>query len=484
MPRSLFFAQEGIGKRPLAAFRKFDRPDTYCKDASRLAFGTLSTPSGTLRIPGSLRRKQKNAMDSFEVNGFRVTLDKEGAEQYSKLTYPVRYGRFSEIETGEYSFQFNLNGEIKYIQGRPGIWPNSNEWLKRTTADDWVYYASGGAYSRIYSLLGEYYLPCFAYPTNTIFKQGPFPAGLVESSLAALSELQARISNSKAKISDERLKEFFKGVTQNNKAYLSVRSQQFLSLIGGRVSVLPPDARHVDYNVIPVILAEGCLYNCGFCMVKSGKKISLRSKDDILSQIKRLKAFYGRDLGNYNAIFLGQHDALYAGRERIEFAAQKAYEIFRFKHSNLKGAHLFLFGSVDSFNNVEETLFSALNKLPFYTYINIGLESFDQKTLNILKKPVRVRAVEKAFFRMLKVNKAYSNIEITANFVDSSDLPGEHQASMVELLRNRMDRFYGKGAIYLSPLTSVTEKVEMQKRFFEIKNMSRLPTYLYLIQRL
>ncbi len=423
-------------------------------------------------------------MEFFEIDGFRVTLDKEGAAQYSKVTYPVRYGRFSEIETDEYSFQFNLNGEIKFIQGHHSSWPDSNEWLKRTAADDWVYYTSGGAYSRIHSLLGEYYLPCFSYPSNTIFRQGLFPGHLVESSLAALSDLQARISTSVSNISELPLKAFLKLVIQNDRAALALRSQQFLALIGGRVSVLPPDARHVDYNVIPVILADGCLYNCGFCRVKSGQRFSLRSKDGILRQIKGLKEFYGRDLDNYNAIFLGQHDALYAGRERIEFAALKAYEIFRFEHSNLKGANLFLFGSVDSLNSAEDALFAALNKLPYYTYINIGLESFDQKTLDVLKKPVRVSAVAKAFFRMLEINRAYSNIEVTANFVDSRDLPGAHQAAMVDLIRNSMDRFYGKGAIYLSPLNGGVKNVEMQKRFLEIKNLSRLPIYLYLIQRL
>ena len=114
---------------------------------------------------------------------------------------------------------------------------------------------------------------------------------------------------------------------------------------------------------------------------------SVRTKKDILQQIKRLKTFYGRDIENYNALFLGQHDALQSGADLIEFAATQAYEIFEFDRSNLKGANLFFFGSVDSILGANPTLFDRLETLPFSTYINIGLESADQETLNTLKKP-------------------------------------------------------------------------------------------------
>jgi hypothetical protein len=52
------------------------------------------------------------------------------------------------------------------------------------------------------------------------------------------------------------------------------------------------------------------------------------------------------------------------------------------------------------------------------------------------------------------------------------------------LVRNRMDRFTSRGALYLSPLNTSRNKREVIRKFVEIKNLSRLPTYLYLIQRL
>jgi hypothetical protein len=60
----------------------------------------------------------------------------------------------------------------------------------------------------------------------------------------------------------------------------------------------------------------------------------------------------------------------------------------------------------------------------------------------------------------------------------------EHYRSIVELTRNRLDRFYSKGAIYLSPLNTSHNNRRLLRKFVEIKNLRRLPTYLYLIQRL
>jgi hypothetical protein len=55
---------------------------------------------------------------------------------------------------------------------------------------------------------------------------------------------------------------------------------------------------------------------------------------------------------------------------------------------------------------------------------------------------------------------------------------------LIELIRSGLDRFYSKGAIYLSPLNTSCNREVLLQRFVEIKNKSRLPAYLYLIQRL
>ncbi len=212
-------------------------------------------------------------MKIYDLGDLSIAVDQEGSREYAKVSYPLRYGRFSEIRTGDHIYRFNLNGEIKFIQGRGRAWPHPSEWLKRTAGNDWIYY-SAGDYSSVYDFIGEYYLPCFSYPSNSI-----------------------------------------------------------------------------------------------------------------------------------------------------------------------------------------------------------------------LEKSITIDTVDKAFERMLAVNRRYEKIEVTANFVFGSDLPASHPPSIAGLTGRKLDRPYGKGAIYLSPLMAeetvkVGNKREMLSRFTEVKMTSRLPTYIYLIQRL
>jgi radical SAM superfamily enzyme YgiQ (UPF0313 family) len=172
--------------------------------------------------------------------------------------------------------------------------------------------------------------------------------------------------------------------------------------------------------------------------VKTGEDFSPRTQKNVFDQINELKEFYAQDLSNYNAIFLGQHDALGASPELLEFAASYAYEIFEFSRSYMKGAYLFLFGSVDSLVTAKDGLFEVLNGLPFLTYINVGLESADQETLTALGKPIASEMIGEAFARM---------------FMNGGSMRGETRRTML-------------------------------RRFGEIKSLSLLPTYLYLIQRL
>ncbi|MFW6054256.1 MAG: radical SAM domain-containing protein, partial [Thermodesulfobacteriota bacterium] len=95
-------------------------------------------------------------MQIKELPDVTVILDKQGAERYQKVSYPIRYGRFSEVLTFDYLLQYDLNREIKFIQGRNRNWPHPAEWLKRTIGNDWVYYFSGG-YTSLFDSLGEYY---------------------------------------------------------------------------------------------------------------------------------------------------------------------------------------------------------------------------------------------------------------------------------------------------------------------------------------
>ena len=424
-------------------------------------------------------------MDSYQIGDLNITLNKEGAREYSKVSYPIRYGIYSEIKTPDYIFQFNLNGEIKFIQGLRQSWPDPSEWLKRTVGNDWVYYSTGG-YSGVYDSFGEYYLPCLSYPSNSTTLADPFEDQAVQSALRSWHELLKEINTLISDDLPKALREFFTLVCQNDPETLQQKALRFHDLIGERVSVLPPDTRHVDYEVIPINVADGCLYSCGFCRVKSRQNFAPRTKENIMDQIENLRVFYDKDIRNYNSIFFGQHDALSLDPELLEFTAGYAYEILGLERSNLKGANLFLFGSADSLINSSAPLFDSLERLPFSTYINIGLESADSKTLAVIRKSITAQMVDEAFSRMLEINRQYGKIELTANFLFGDNLPTSHLRSFFELINNKLALPYGKGAVYFSPLISggVERNRGLVRKFYKVKVLSRIPTYMYLIQRL
>jgi len=202
-------------------------------------------------------------MKNFDFDDLHITLDKEGASTYSKVSYPQRYGRYSEIRTPEYVFQFNMNGEVKFINGRGRDWPDPSEWLKRTITNDWVYYSTGG-YDGPYDCFGEYYLPCLSYPSNAINASDPFSDKAVVSAINALGGLNKRLIELKKGLLPEGLEDFIERVTENSPEDLRGRADGLKEILGDRITVLPPDARHADYDVIPVIIADGCLYKCIF----------------------------------------------------------------------------------------------------------------------------------------------------------------------------------------------------------------------------
>ena len=417
----------------------------------------------------------------------KITLKREGSKNYTKTSYPVRYGCYSEIEYGDFCYQFNLNGEVKHIVGTGPDWPHPAEWLKRTPGNDWLYYSTGNYYSGVVDVFGEYYFPYPAYPTNCLFKENPFARQSVITALKEVGGIALHAvdqSEEHYTTDDQALRDFLSLVGSNSTDHLRKRADQFHRILKAQVTVLPPDCRHVDYDVIPVMISEGCLYNCSFCEVKSGMDLSCRSRDEITEQLLALREFYGADLINYNSIYLGQHDALAANPDDIIFAAHNAYEILAIGQSCMQGPKLFLFGSAESFLRMNENFWDRLNGLPFYTYVNLGLESFDNTTLEFLKKPVDSKDMIRAFRRMLEINKGYEHIEVTANFLLGEELPSSHIPSLLKQIGASLENHMGKGCIYISPLKGSVDSKDILSRFRELKQQSRLDTFLYLIQRL
>ncbi len=416
-----------------------------------------------------------------------IILNTRGAIAMAKKEYPARYGLYGEIRTREFAFHFNPTGEIRYIRGLTRSWPHPWEWLKRTWGNDWVYYTVGleAGMGRVVDWMGEYYIPCLSYESNAIREGTPYTLPGVAAGFSAWSQTYGTLCGSDLSGLSEELQAFARLVIeQNEDSALILRTEDLHRIYGGRISVLPPDTRHVDYEVIPVNIADGCLYRCAFCSVKSGLHFMPRDTVDVLRQLNELKTFYGSNLQNLNAVFIGNHDALAAGVDRIVFAAEKAFEMFGFENHRGGKPSLFLFGSAGAFLKAQDRVFETLNRLPYATFINLGLESFDDPTLKRLGKPIDRTMVTQSLERMVHLNETLSQVEITANFLLGTTFTEAHHQSLVEILGSVPKKPGKRGCVYLSPLIETVHRDKVLPMFHEIRNVSGIPAYIYLIQRL
>jgi len=455
----------------------FNRQERSCFSHAPLS---LEAPPGNPEDPGFPALHD----EVFRIGDLRIALNRQGAKDFLKLSVPLCHGRYHEIETPGHRYQFNLNGEVKYIRGRRSDWPHPAEWLKRTLGNDWIYY-SVGSYNDVFDLIGEYYFPCVADETSPFFRHRPFAIASVQEALRGLDPLLEKLDRWGRRTHPPKpLQAFLRRIISMASTELKRRGTELHRILGERITVLPPDSRHVDYAVIPVVIARGCLYHCGFCRFKSRQPFTRLTQRDVQTQLVEMKAFLRDDLPNYNAVFLGQHDALSAGAEMLLFAAEKAYEIFELHRSSMKDTWLFLFGSVDAVLAAEEHLFETLERLPYRVFINLGLESMDSGTLDALKKPVEASRVKAAYLRMLDINRRYPTIEVTANFVLGKALSAQHRDSLLALLESRVSRRSSKGAIYLSPLNCREPKTDILSVYTAIKRASKLPVWIYPVQGL
>lgn len=425
-------------------------------------------------------------MPSYSLNNMAITTEKDGYSNFTKRSYPIRFGEYTEIRSSDYEFHFNLKGEIKFIRGLGGKWPHPSEWLKRSDGNDWAFYSVGSVngYKGVFNWLGEYYLPCLTYSSNAIWEFNPFSDMNIMQAFAAWSQLYANLRQMNLDGTPSDIKDFLNLIARNDETALYEESKKLHSIIGSRLSVLPPDARHSDYEVIPIIIADGCLYHCDFCSVKSQMRFQRRTRDDIRRQIQDLKTFYGRNVGAYNAVFLGNHDALAAGEELILTTLSEAVDAFGFNKAAPEKPKLYLFGSVDSFLKAGDNLLNEINRSPFYTYINLGFESVDPSTLAMIKKPLDASKIRDAFGKMLDVNRNYEHVDVTANFLLGEDFPIDHINAVIELLSDVKDVPKNKGTVYLSPLLNSRNRLGLLQSFFDIQKQSKPPAYIYLIQRL
>nr|NJM04862.1 radical SAM domain-containing protein [Desulfobacula sp.] len=180
----------------------------------------------------------------FTTPEFSMELCCHGNDRYTKVSYPVKYGLFSRLETRDHILEFNLNHEIRHARSKKNTWLHPSEWLKRTLGNDWVYYSSGG-YSGVYEALGEYYLPNLTYPTNSLLGGKPFEE-------EGIQEIVTHWPDVLTGLPDTGLPDEFSGwlrrLRENTPERLAEKAQALFDIVGSRVTVMPPDARHTDYN--------------------------------------------------------------------------------------------------------------------------------------------------------------------------------------------------------------------------------------------
>lgn len=423
-----------------------------------------------------------SAPQAFRNGAYRIELFKRGKRRYEKVSYPLRCGIYHEIDTPNAVLHFNLNHRLIRLIGKHRDWPHPQEWLKRTTGNDWIYYSTGG-YAGVLETTGEFYLPNFAYPTNNHLGGKPLEKEIVRS---VIDNWPVEIEKAADRWPDcpkpvQRALETIKEITPS---VLEGEGEALHRIVDGPVTVLPPDTRHVDYQVIPLNISTGCLYKCGFCRVKNHRGFSELPLSAVDTQLTMLKELLAGDLFNFNSLFLGQHDALNCDSTLICNVIERAQKFLGLNGSYLDGSNTYLFGSVGSLLAAPSSLFDTLEGLPGRVFINIGLESADQHTLDTLGKPIQAVDVRAAFGEIQSINNRYRSIEITANFVTDPELPDSHYRALLGLIRDSLGAPKDKGCVYLSPLRFDDPSRARLFDFYKLKRLSRVPLFMYTIQRL
>ncbi len=417
-----------------------------------------------------------------------VVPSRRGVYQPTKGDFPVRYGERGIVTTAELELEFDRAGRLRTARGLSREWPHPGEYLKRTDGNDWVYYALG-EYADFLGLYGEHYLPCPDYPTNRPLGGEPFRRPAVREVLRAWPEAIQDLRKHGSSLNKDQRLFADRVVDASTPESLANDAKRLHEIIGSAIPVLPPDARHVDYDVVPLIVTDGCRYGCRFCCVNDGLGLAPRSRGRISEQITELRQWLGPQIGNLQGLFLGLHDALAADDDLLRWVIDEAARQLGFEGSPFRRPQLTMFGSVDSLLTKGELFYKWLDDLPWSSFINVGLEAADSKTLRRLGKPLSLAKVQAGFERMLELNSRFTNLEVTANFVLMPEDGEAADESLVELLASRVTKPTSRGACYLSPLMvgsrrPRTNRRALIQRVHRLQRAAPLPMSLYLIQRL
>jgi len=400
-------------------------------------------------------------------------------------------GRPVLVLAGSYGFHFDLEGRIQRIDGLVGRpW----DWLQRTMANDWIYYdkvwvphslpePSGIIGDVFWAVNGRTDLPMLrghnGLQRDYVGKAFDAFDGLM-CSIQDLVKHKPVVHSESGEAADPensgRVWDFLGKAARNDRVRLQKVADR-LHEIHGHMVVLPPDTIHVDYRILLIKVMDGCPNTCGFCMARGDSEFAVRSKSDIDNQIDAVAEVYGADLYNYNSVVFGECDALTS--PLVEYAANRAFDVFRCGSSFHSGSNLFLFSTTRTLCEQPDSTLDMLEALPFgNVYINVGWEAATDAGLSQLEKQQTAQEVFLGMEKAGKINRTYKKVKVSGNFITAD---GYKCDGIVEAIRSTR---YG-GQLFLSPLRGKCSSEQALRDLRAIRNASpEVRVHLYTMQRI
>ena len=142
------------------------------------------------------------------------------------------------------------------------------------------------------------------------------------------------------------------------------------------ISILPPD----QYMSLVIQMTEGCNYNqCTFCNFYRDRPFKIKSTDDLVLHLSKVKSFFGEGINLRKSIFLADANALAVPQKRLV----SGLELIHNKFPQFNDYYSF----IDVFTGLKKSVndFKKLNKLGIKR-VYLGVESGNSDLMLFLNK--------------------------------------------------------------------------------------------------
>jgi len=397
----------------------------------------------------------------------KVFSNRKGRSDFDSYSHVVFRGIYHECVEDGIRYILDLAGRLKwiFIESASNIF-EAGHLFRQTIGGKWLYY-DGSLYSEAYSLCGRHYVPV-ALDLGQLAEYGHEKALLNE----ALRHWDNWTKSSSPTVNGTSVLET-RGVSR--------MAFELRNILKATIPVIPPETIFVDYEVWPVIVSEGCKANCKFCCVKTGSEFRQRSYTEVRQSIRETKSWFGPEAVNFSSIFLGQNDALSVHIDLLAHTAATAFGAFGKEGCFFKEKRLFLFGSPISILEKSLSEFRQLDGLPFdRIHINVGIESLDEETLEIIGRPFKLSDAQSALNKIDQIHSETKKIEIGVNFLLGEHTGANHLKFLLKWLSTA--NYMGKGYVFVSPMVESNWGLGRIKRsVLDLKSVSKIPLFMYIL---